>query len=71
MTLLELERAKQGWNILEEIEDIKGYITRIKRDNVPLSLDFLDEDIREDARGKQIERYEQRIKELQKQFDEL
>ena len=71
MTLLELERAKQGWNILEEIEDIKGYIARIKKDNMPLSLGFLDEDIREDAKGKQIERYEQRIKELQKQFDEL
>ena len=51
--------------------DIKEYIVRIKKDNVPLSLGFLDEDIREDARGKQIERYEQRIKELQKQFEEL
>ena len=71
MTLLELERANQGWNILKEIEDIKEYIVRIKKDNVPLSLGFLDEDIREDARGKQIERYEQRIKELQKQFEEL
>lgn len=71
MTLFELERAKQGWDILKEIEDIKDYIARIKKDNVPLSLDFLDEDIREDARGKQIERYEQRIKELQEQFDEL
>ena len=71
MTLLELERANQGWNILKEIKDIKDYIARIKKDNVPLSLGFLDEDIREDAKGKQIERYEQRIKELQKQFDEL
>ena len=71
MTLLEIERAKQGWNILQDIEEIKDYIDRIKKDNVPLSLGFLDEDIREDARGKQIERYEQRIKELQKQFDEL
>lgn len=71
MTQEELERAEQGWHILKEIEDIKDYIARIKKDNVPLSLGFLDEDIREDARGKQIERYEQRIEELQKQFDEL
>ena len=71
MTLMELERAKQGWGILNEINDNKEFIERIKKDIVPLSLDLLDDDIRQEAIGKQIERYENRIKELQKQFDEL
>ena len=71
MTLEELKRAEQGRSILIEIEDNKAYIERIKKDTVPLSLDFLDDDIRKKAIDKQIERYENRIKELQKQFDEL
>lgn len=69
MTLLELERANQGWNILKEIDNLKYIISRFEKDKT--FFQHLDEDIREDARGKQIERYEQRIKELQKQFDEL
>ena len=69
MTLLELERAEQGWHILKEIEDIKDYIDRIEKD--VLSLVKLDDDLLEDAKNKQIQRFKQKIEELQKQFDEL
>lgn len=69
MTLLELERAKQGWGILNEIEDYKSYIDRIEKDMI--SLVKLDDDLLEDAKNKQIQRFKQKIVELQRQFDEL
>lgn len=71
MTQEELKRAEQGFSILNEINDIKQYIERIKKDTIPLSLNFLDDDIKNEAISKQIARYENKIKELQKRFDEL
>lgn len=65
----ELKRAEKGWGILNEIEDYKEYIKRIEKD--ALALVRLDEDLLEDAKNKQIQRFRQKIVELQKQFDEL
>ena len=69
MTQEELKRAEKGWGILNEIEDYKEYIKRIEKD--ALALVRLDEDLLEDAKNKQIQRFRQKIVELQKQFDEL
>ena len=69
MTREELERAEKGRGILNEIEDYKEYIKRIEKD--ALALVRLDEDLLEDAKNKQIQRFRQKIVELQKQFDEL
>lgn len=69
MTQEELKRAEEGWKILNEIEDYKEYIKRIEKD--ALALVKLDEDLLEDAKNKQIQRFRQKIVELQKQFDEL
>ncbi len=69
MTHEELERAMQGMGILNEIVDYKSYIDRIEKD--VLSLVKLDEDLLEDAKNKQIQRFKQKIEELQRQFDEL
>lgn len=69
MTQEELKRAEKGWRILNEIEDYKEYIKRIEKD--ALALVQLDEDLLEDAKNKQIQRFRQKIVELQKQFDEL
>ena len=69
MTQEEMKRAEEGWKILNEIEDCKEYIDRIEKDL--LALDKLDEDLLEDAKNKQIQRFRQKIAELQKQFDEL
>ena len=71
MTQEELKRAEQGFGILNEIDDYKEYLKRIKKDTVPLSLNFLDDDLKNEAISKQIARYENKIKELQKRFDEL
>lgn len=69
MTQEEMKRAEEGWKILNEIEDCKEYIDRIEKDL--LALDKLDEDLLEDAKNKQIQRFRQKIAELQKQFEEL
>ena len=69
MTQEELKRAEEGWRILNEIEDYKEYIKRIEKD--ALSLVKLDEDLLEDVKNKLIQRFRQKIVELQKQFDEL
>lgn len=69
MTQEELKRAEEGWKILNEIEDCKEYIDRIEKDL--LALVNLDEDLLEDAKNKQIQRFRQKIEALQKQFDEL
>lgn len=69
MTQEELKRAEEGWKILNEIEDCKEYIDRIEKDL--LALVNLDEDLLEDAKNKQIQRFKQKIEALQKQFDEL
>ena len=69
MTQEDLKRAEKGWRILNEIEDYKEYIKRIEKD--ALALVKLDEDLLEDAKNKQIQRFRQKIVELQKQFDEL
>ena len=69
MTQEELKRAEEGRRILNEIEDYKEYIKRIEKD--ALALVQLDEDLLEDAKNKQIQRFRQKIVELQKQFDEL
>lgn len=69
MTQEELKRAEEGWRILNEIEDYKEYIKRIEKD--ALALVKLDEDLLEDVKNKLIQRFRQKIVELQKQFDEL
>ena len=69
MTQEEMKRAEEGWKILNEIEDCKEYIDRIEKDL--LALVKLDEDLLEDAKNKQIQRFRQKIAELQKQFEEL
>ena len=69
MTQEEMKRAEEGWRILNEIENYKDYIDRIEKD--VLALVKLDEDLLEDAKNKQIQRFRQKIAELQKQFDEL
>lgn len=69
MTQEELKRAEKGWGILNEIEDYKSYIARIEKDMI--SLVKLDDDLLEDAKNKQIQRFKQKIVELQRQFDEL
>lgn len=69
MTQEEMKRAEEGWRILNEIENYKDYIDRIEKDL--LALVKLDEDLLEDAKNKQIQRFKQKIAELQRQFDEL
>lgn len=69
MTQEEMKRAEEGWKILNEIEGYKSHIDRIEKDM--LSLVKLDDDLLEDAKNKQIQRFKQKIVELQKQFDEL
>ena len=69
MTQEELKRAEEGWRILNEIEDYKEYIKRIEKD--ALALVKLDEDLLEDVKNKLIQRFRQKIVELQKQFVEL
>lgn len=64
-----MTRAEEGRKILNWIENYKDYIDRIEKDL--FALDMLDEDLLEDAKNKQIQRFRQKIAELQKQFDEL
>lgn len=64
-----MKRAEEGRKILNWIENYKDYIDRIEKDL--FALDMLDEDLLEDAKNKQIQRFRQKIAELQKQFDEL
>ena len=71
MTLEDIKRAQEGSKILMEIEDCQNYIIRIKNNTYPLHTIPLDEDLLLDAVNKQCKRYETRLKELQKQFDEL
>ena len=69
MTQEEMKRAEEGWKILNKIEDYKSYIDQIEKDL--LALVKLDDDLLEDAKTKQIQRFKQKIVELQRQFDEL
>lgn len=81
MTNDELERAREGFSIQydinkyrERVELMKSIIKRINDYNKEMVnvLDcWIDSDLVADTLTKQIERFEQKIAELEKKFDEL
>ncbi len=81
MTNDELERAREGFSIQydigkyrERVGLMKSTIKRINdynKETVNVLDCWIDSDLASDALSKQIKRYEQKIAELEKKFDEL
>ena len=81
MTQTELERAREGFSIQydinkyrERVRLMKSTIKRINdynKETVNVLDCWIDSDLASDALSKQIKRYEQKIAELEKKFDEL
>lgn len=72
--LLEVaNRQAQSWHHCRELCAQKQILAEVRRleEKDALALVKLDEDLLEDAKNKQIQRFRQKIVELQKQFDEL
>ena len=69
MTLEEITRYNQGQGILNEIEDYLEYINRLEKGLQQIAQ--LDDDLYEEVKNKQIQRYKEKIKQLRKQFVEL
>lgn len=81
MTEEELNRARKGFDLRSDINAYHNKLTDLKNDRefigmnetrqINVAHSYIDADLIVDAFTKQIKRYEQKIAELQKEFDEL